>query len=212
MSKNENILSTGTTTLGIVCKDCVVLAADKRATAGYMVVDKKTQKVHKINDRFALTIAGNVSDAQLMIKVIKAELSLKETQTNRNTTLKEAANLLAGMLYNLIRTPSMMPGITHFLLSGSDKEVGLYDLYPDGSVTKIEDFVSSGSGSVYTIGVLENLYKENMTEEEGINLAKNAINSSLKRDIASGNGFDIVVIDKSGVRFVEHGEINTGLF
>jgi len=212
MSGSETRLSTGTTTLGIKCKDCIVLAADKRATAGYMVVDRRTKKVHKLNDDFALTIAGSVSDAQLLIKVIKAELALKEVQTNRKATSKEAANLLAGMLYNLLRTPSMAPGIAHFLLAGRNKELSLYDLYPDGSVTDIEDFVSSGSGSVFALGVLESAYKPNMTEKEGIELAKKSINSALKRDIATGNGIDISVIDLNGIRHIETLEINTGLY
>ncbi len=212
MSETETRLSTGTTTLGIKCKDCIVLAADKRATAGYMVVDRRTKKVHKLNDDFALTIAGSVSDAQLLIKVIRAELALKEVQTNRRATSKEAANMLAGLLYNLLRTPSMAPGIAHFLLAGRNKELSLYDLYPDGSVTDIEDFVSSGSGSVYALGVLESAYKPNMTEKEGISLAKLAINSSLKRDIATGNGIDISVIDLNGIKHAETLDINTGLY
>ena len=87
-------LKTGTTTLGIVCKDGVVLAADKRATAGHMIVDKRTLKVHKITDDVAVTIAGTVSDAQLLIKLIRAELKLKEIRTTKQATAKEAANLL----------------------------------------------------------------------------------------------------------------------
>ena len=212
MNENKNELSTGTTTVGLICKDCIILGADKRATAGYMVVDRKTQKVHKIKDKFALTIAGSVSEAQMLIKVIKAQLALKENQTNRETTCKEAANMLANMLYSSIRTPSMIQSITHFLFAGYDKEIALYDLYPDGSITKIDDFVSSGSGSVYALGVLENSYKKDMSEKEGIELIKRAINASLKRDIASGNGINIAVVNKDGVEYVESADINTGLF
>ena len=152
----EEQLKTGTTTVGIACEDGIVLAADKRATAGTMIVDKRAEKVHVINDDFAVTIAGGVSDAQLLIKLIRAELKLKEVKTNKKATAKEAANLLGGLLYSNIRRPSMIPGIAHFLLGGRDKEgTHLYDLFPDGSVTPIRDFVSSGSGSVFSLGVLE---------------------------------------------------------
>jgi proteasome beta subunit len=120
--------------------------------------------------------------------------------------------MLAGMLYSSIRTPSMIQGIAHFLLAGLDSELSLYDLYPDGSVTSIKTFVSSGSGSVYAIGVLENDFKEGMTQKEGIALAKKAINASLKRDTMSGNGFDIAILDKDGFKFVESGKINTGIY
>ena len=103
----ESRLKTGTTTLGIVCKDGVVLAADKRATAGNMIVDKRADKVHVLSDDFAVTIAGTVSDAQLIIKLIKAELKLKEVRTYKKPTAKEAANLLGGILYSNIRRMSM---------------------------------------------------------------------------------------------------------
>ncbi len=199
----EERLKTGTTTLGIVCKDGVVLAADKRATAGNMIVDKKAEKVHLISDDLAVTIAGTVSDAQLIIKLIKAELKLKEVRTYKKPSVKEAANLLGGMLYNNIRRMSMLPGIAHFLLAGKDVDgVHLYDLFPDGSVTKVTDFISSGSGSVFAYGVLETQYKPDITTNEAVNLAVKAVNTALQRDSASGNGIDVVVINSKEVKKV----------
>ncbi|MBT4539280.1 proteasome subunit beta [Candidatus Woesearchaeota archaeon] len=201
-------LKTGTTTLGIVCKDGVVLAADKRATAGHMIVDKRTLKVHKITDDVAVTIAGTVSDAQLLIKLIRAELKLKEVRTYKRPSMKEAANLLGGLLYSSIRRPSMIPGIAHFLLGGKDTSgVHLYDLYPDGSVTLIKDFVSSGSGSVFAYGVLETQYSPDMTVEEGIKLAIKAVNTALQRDSASGNGIDVVVVTDKEIKQAYHKEL-----
>ncbi|MBI4980167.1 proteasome subunit beta [Candidatus Woesearchaeota archaeon] len=180
-------LKTGTTTLGMVCKDGIVIAADKRATAGNMIVDKRADKVHIISDDMAVTIAGNVSDAQLIIKLIRAELKLKEVRTGKKPSVKEAANLLGGLLYSSIRQMSMFPGIAHFLLAGKDSSgVYLYDLFPDGSVTKMRDFVSSGSGSVFAYGVLETHYKPDMTVAEGIKLAVKSVNTALQRDSASG--------------------------
>ena len=201
-------LKTGTTTLGIVCKDGVVLAADKRATAGHMIVDKRTLKVHKITDDVAVTIAGTVSDAQLLIKLIRAELKLKEVRTYKRPSMKEAANLLGGLLYSSIRRPSMIPGIAHFLLGGKDTSgVHLYDLYPDGSVTLIKDFVSSGSGSVFAYGVLETQYSPDMIVEEGIKLAIKAVNTALQRDSASGNGIDVVVVTDKEIKQAYHKEL-----
>ena len=199
----EEMLKTGTTTIGIFCKDGIVLAADKRATAGNMIVDKRADKVHLINDDLAVTIAGNVSDAQLVIKLMRAEIKLKEVRTNKNPTTKEAANLLGGLLYSNIRKMSMFPGITHFLLGGKDKEgFHLYDLYPDGSVSQVHDYVSSGSGSVFAFGVLETQYKADMSTADGIKLAIKCVNTALQRDSASGNGIDIVVINDKEVKMV----------
>jgi len=208
----EERLKTGTTTVGIVCKDGVVLAADKRATAGTMIVDKRADKVHVISDDFAVTIAGTVSDAQLIIKLIRAELKLKEVRTHKGPTTKEAANLLGGLLYSSIRQMSMIPGIAHFLLGGKDKEgTHLYDLFPDGSVTKIRDYVSSGSGSVFAYGVLETQYKEGITTAEATKLAVLAVNTALHRDSASGNGVDVIVVSDKEIKHVLHKEVETSL-
>ncbi|MBU0470490.1 MAG: proteasome subunit beta [Nanoarchaeota archaeon] len=204
----EERLKTGTTTVGIVCKDGIILAADMRATAGNMIVDKKAEKVHIITDDFALTIAGGVSDAQLLIKLIRAELKLKEVRTYKRPTAKEAANLLGGLLYSNIRRMSMLPGIVHFLFAGKDVYgLHLYDLFPDGSVTKVRDFISSGSGSVFAYGVLETQYHPDITTNEAIELAVKAVNTALQRDSASGNGIDIVVINNKEIKQVMHKEL-----
>lgn len=208
----EERLKTGTTTIGIVCKDGVVLAADKRATAGNMIVDKRAEKVHVISDDFAVTIAGTVSDAQLLIKLIRAELKLKEIRTNRRPTAKEAANLLGGLLYSNIRRPSMLPGIAHFLLGGKDtRGIHLYDLFPDGSLTKIKDFIASGSGSVFAYGVLETQFKPGMSTAEATKLAVKAVNTALQRDSCSGDGIDVVVIDAQEIKRVIRKELEVSL-
>ncbi|MDD5086841.1 MAG: proteasome subunit beta [Candidatus Nanoarchaeia archaeon] len=207
--ENENIMKTGTTTLGIICKDGIILAADRRATAGNMIVDKKAQKVYKINDRMALTTAGGVSDIQLLVKLLKAELALKSVRTEREPNVTEAVNLLAGMVYSNIRKMSMIPGISHFLFGGIDSEgTHLYDIYPDGSLSKNDEFISSGSGSVMAYGVLETLYRKDMKIEEGAKLAVKCLNAALQRDSASGNGVDIISITDEGVKNILEKEIN----
>ncbi|MFA6888815.1 MAG: proteasome subunit beta [Candidatus Woesearchaeota archaeon] len=203
MNNENNTMSTGTTTLAMVCKDGLVLAADKRATAGYMIANKKTEKIQQIADTMVITMAGTVSDAQLLTKLIKAELQLKKIRTGRENTVKEAANLLASMVYSNIRRMSMIPGIAHFILGGSD-ETGNYidDIYPDGSLSLIDDYISSGSGSVMAFGVLETLYTKNMTTTEAVDLAIKSLNAAMQRDIASGNGAMIVTVTKDGVKTV----------
>jgi len=209
----DNELKTGTTTIGIICKDGIILAADKRATAGNLIVTKYVQKIYEINEDLALTMAGTVSDAQLLCKLIKAELKLKEIRTGRKVTVKEAANLLGGMVYENIRRMSMIPGISHFVLGGRDeKGTEVWDLFPDGSVTKVDDFISSGSGSVMAYGVLEALYKPGMSLEEGVKLVVKAVNSAIQRDSASGGGIDVVTITKSeGVKRVLKKELDVKL-
>ena len=208
----DKLVKTGTTTVGIVCSDGIVMAADKRSSAGYMVANKRQKKIVQISENMAVTQAGLVSDAQLLSKLIKAEIKLKDIQTRRHTTVKEAANLLAGMLYQNIRRMSMVPGIVGFLLGGHDKEgPQLYELGIDGSVTKFEDFASDGSGSVFALGVLETLYQKGITVEEGIKLVQKAVNAALKKDMATGNGIDVITLTSEGYKHVLTKEINTGL-
>ena len=200
---DKNYMKTGTTTVGIICKDGVVIAADRRATAGNLIASKKADKVQLLSDNIAVTMAGTVSDAQLMIKYTQAEIRLKKLRTNQDVSVKEAANLMARMVYGNIRKPSMIPGISHFIMAGKDnKGKSLYDIYADGSIAEIEDYISSGSGSVMAYGVLETLYHEDMTVEDGIKLAIKCINAAIQRDSASGNGIDIVSITDAGAKKV----------
>jgi len=194
----------GTTTVGIVCKNGIVLAADKRASAGYMIASKEIDKVFPIYDNMAMTIAGLVSDAQLITKIIKAELRLKAIRTNKEPTVKETANMLASLSYSNIRRPSMVPGIVGFLLGGKDSNSGfnLYEIGIDGSITKCSKFCSDGSGMELAIGVFETLYKEDMTVDEGVKLAVQAINAAIQRNIATGDGIDVYAITDKGVNKV----------
>lgn len=211
MITEDKILKTGTTTVGIVCKEGIVLAADRRATlGGRIIIEKNTEKIVSITDDIAVTTAGSVSDVQLLIKVLKAQLKLMEVRRDRKATVKEASNLLATMVYNNIRKFSLIPSITGFLLGGRDDNgVYLYGLYIDGSITLFDDYTSDGSGFMFAIGVLENSYKKGITINEGIKLAIQAVNAAIQRDAATGNGIDVVTITKDGVKKVYGKEINT---
>lgn len=206
------IKKTGTTTLGLVCKDCVVLAADMRATVGHMIDQTDIDKVFKITDTLALTMAGNVASIQMLIKHLQSEIKLREIRSGRTTTVREAVNMLRNWVYGIIRQPSMMPEIAHFLFAGTDKHgTQLYDIFPDGSLMEISNFKSSGSGSVFAYGVLESQYKENMSEQEGIDLAVKAIDVAMRKDSGSGNGINVFVINKEGVRKVLTKKVNNNL-
>ena len=172
MVEDKNVMKTGTTTVAMVCKDGAVLCADKRVTSGYLVSYKTYEKIVQITDNVAVTVAGTVSDVQLMIKLLRSELKLKDLRSGRRSSVKEAVNLLANMVYNNIRKFSTIPGISHFVAGGMDSEgVHVYDVGADGSTTKIDEYTSSGSGSVMAYGVLETLYKPEITVEEAVKLA-----------------------------------------
>lgn len=199
----ENLTKTGTTTVGIKCREGIVLAADKRATAGHMIVDKHAEKLHQLDTHIAITIAGLVSDAQFLTKLARAEIQLKKVRTHAPVTLKEAANLLANLTYANIRKLTMIPGIVGFVIGGVDADGShLYNIGVDGSVTEEDDYTSDGSGSVFAYGVLDTLYRKDMPIDEGMKLALKALNAAMQRDSATGNGVDVITITKDGVKRV----------
>lgn len=203
--KNElknSILKTGTTILGIVCKDGVVMAADRQVTAGNIVMSKKYKKVTQINDYLVGSWTGGVADAQRLGKLIAAELKLKELRARERPTIKESANLVGAITYQQIRQMSMIPSIVGMLVAGfnDDGSVELYSVEPAGSVYKVEDYDANfGSGMPYVLGLLERQHKKDMTVKEGVELAKEAIKSSTQRDTGSGYGIDIFTITKKGI-------------
>lgn len=211
MNNSELMLhKTGTTTVGIVCKDGIVLAADKKATMGGMVAQKKTEKIIILNNDLAITTAGLVSDAQLLTKLVLAQIKLDELRRNKKIKVKEAANLLANLVYQNVRKFSTIMGITGFLLGGRDKEgFYLYQLGMDGSLLKFDDYVCDGSGMVFAFGVLEANYKDNTSIEDGIKLGVATVNAAMQRDTASGSGIDVVTITKDGVKKVLTRQLET---
>lgn len=207
---NKLMLKSGTSLVGIVCKDGIIMGADRRSTAGNIVMNKDSQKIHKINDYVAASYTGSVSDIQLTGKVLAAELRLKELKTKSRPTIDEAANLLAMLVYRNIRTPSMVPSIVGTLIAGvnEDGSTGLYTIEPAGSVVKVKDFDANfSSGMPYILGLLEREWKKDMTIQQGIDLAIEALKASTQRDTGSGNGIDVFTITKDGIKHAVSQEI-----
>ncbi|MFW6310655.1 MAG: hypothetical protein ACOC1K_00300 [Nanoarchaeota archaeon] len=198
----NSILKTGTTILGIVCKDGIVMASDRQVTLGHMVHTKDFKKVIPINDNYLMAIAGGVSDAQRYVKILSAELRLRELSSRKKPEVKQAANLLATIAYSQIRQPSMIPAIVGSLFGGrnNNDSFGLYTIGPDGSIIQVNKYDSNGSGDHYVLGLLERQWKPNLTIKQGVELAKEALKSSTQRDIASGYGVDIFSITKEGIK------------
>lgn len=211
---NHNMLmKTGTTTVGIVCKDGVVLAADKKMTlGGQIVANKRFEKVLVINEDMAITFAGLVSDIQLLVKLIKAQVKLDELRRGKKIKSREAASLLANLVYNNVRKMSMVQGITGFMFAGKDMEgYHLYHLGVDGALSRVDDYDTDGSGMMFATGVMEAEYRKDMTIEEGMALATKAVSASMERDTASGGGISIVTVTKDGAKKVVSKQLESRL-
>lgn len=200
-------LKSGTTTVGIVCKDGVVLAAEKKATLGYMVATKEDIKIVEIMPHIAMTEAGAVGDVQALVRYLKAEVSLYELRENKRIPVKAAATLLSNILYS--GRWSFFPYIVQLILAGFDeKGPSMFILHPDGSKLEEKKFFATGSGSPMAFGVLEVLFKEGLSVEEAKIIGVKAVKSAIERDIASGGkGIDLAIIDAKGFRMVEQSEV-----
>jgi len=201
--EKPEIRKTGTTTVGMVCKDGVVLAAEKKSTLGYLVASKESVKILPIEDHLAMTIAGASGDAQALVRYMRAESKLFRIQTKRKISVKGAATLLANILQSGRWT--FLPYMVQLIIAGyDDSGPSIYVLDAIGSAEKEKKFFSTGSGSPMALGVLESSYKDGIPTEEGVKLAVSAIKAAIERDIGSGGkGIDVAVITKEGVKLLE---------
>jgi proteasome beta subunit len=191
--KNERIIKTGTTTVGLVGKDSVILASDRRATMGYLIASKDIDKIYAVDKHIGMTIAGSVGDAQTLIRWMAAELKLYELKHGKKASVQAAATLLA----NILAGNKYYPFWVQILLGGYDSKPKLFSIDMLGGITE-EKLTSTGSGSPIAYGVIEDLYKDNATIQENLLIAGKAVTSAMKRDAASGERVDLVIIDKNG--------------
>ena len=186
----------GTTTIGVVCKDGVVLATDTRATMGYFVASKHAKKVYKIDDHIAMTIAGAVGDAQNVVEILKANAELYKLENRKPIPISAAARLVANLLFSSRYVPFLLQA----LIAGvDDSGPRIFQLDPLGSVIE-EKYVSTGSGSPIVYGVLESQLKDGLTVKDTLPIVVKAVESAMKRDAASGDSFDVAIISTKGYK------------
>ena len=192
MASSNKVRESKTTTVGIRLKDYVIIAADKRATAGTYIAHKKVEKIQKITDNMAMTISGLVADAQYLVNLAKAIVNYYELETEVKPSVKTIASYLANILSSYSR---MLPFIVQLLLAGYDTRPRLYYVDLFGTVSE-EKYIATGSGSPIALGVLENNYREDLSIEEAKQLAISAVKAAVERDSWSGEGVDIVIIGR----------------
>ena len=196
-SQPENLKFKGTTTVGVICEEGVVLGTDTRVTMGYFIAHKHGKKVYKIDDHLAITIAGVVADAQNVVDILKANVALFKLVNGRPITVNAAARLAANLLFRNRNFPLVLQAI----IAGIDDEgPHIFSLDPFGSLTEEKKFFATGSGSPIALGILEDGYKDGLTIKEAIPLVVRAIKAAMKRDTASGDSFDVSVVTKDGYR------------
>jgi proteasome beta subunit len=183
----------GTTTIGLVFKDGVILATERRATMGYLVASKKAKKVYQIAARIGMTTAGGVGDAQQLARIMTVECSLYQIRRARPISVEASSTLLS----NYLNQNRFYPYFVQLLVGGVDASgPSVYSVDAMGGATREEEIVATGSGSPMAYGVLEDRYRPDMGEQEAVDLAVRALRAAMRRDIASGEDINVVVITK----------------
>ena len=185
----------GATTVGLVFKDGVILAAEKRVTYGYFIMSKGGKKVFKVTDTIGVACAGLVGDMQILAREMEAQANLYSMDVGREISVRSASKLMANVLFNRRYAPL----ITQTIVGGVDEDgPSLYVLDVLGSLIP-DKYAVVGTGTEIAIGVIEDEYKETMSANEAKELVVRSIKSAISRDSMSGDGIDFLVITNEGV-------------
>ena len=183
-------------------EDGVVFASERRASMGNLVAHKVAEKIFKIDNHIAATIAGSVADAQSLMKIISAETALYRLRNGKDISLEAAAAVSSNILHS-------SPAYVQTLIGGvDDTGASIYSLDAAGGMIK-DTFISTGSGSTFAYGVLEDRFHEDITVEEAKELALRAIKAATERDTYSGNGFLVAEVTKDGYKMLEKEEVES---
>lgn len=200
----EELKKTGTTIMGMVCKDGVVMASERRATMGTLIAHKATKKLYKIDKHLALATAGLVGDLQVLSRYLSAEVNLYRLKRGTRIPVLSAATLMS----NILNQRKFAPYYVQLVLGGFDAQGGhVFSLDAAGGAIP-DKYTAGGSGSPYVFGVLEDRYKDDLTTDEGVNIAIRAVTAAMGRDSASGNGIDIAIINEKEFRMLSDDEVN----
>ena len=200
MSNNveEKILH-GTTTVAIKVKDGVVLCSDLRASAGYFIANNNTMKIQKIEQHAGLTLAGGVADAQNIVDVLRYHANVHRIQNQEPIPIKSLARLTSLMFHQ----NRGYPFIADILVGGYDNQgPQLFNIDMFGSVEE-KNYVTTGSGSPVAYGLLEEEYRDDLTLEQAKAIALRAVKAAITRNIGTGDGINVALIDKNGFQLLD---------
>jgi len=185
----------GATAVGIAYKDGVVLGAERRITLGSFVRSKSGRKVFKVTDNVGAVCAGMVADMQNLVKEVALYSKLKELESRKPLKPNSVAKLMSTLMFQ----NRYAPLLTQVIIGGVVSKPIVYVLDPLGSVIS-DQYATVGTGEETAIGVVEAGYSPSMTQKEARELLITSIKAAISRDAMSGNGIDILTVDKTGIK------------
>lgn len=185
----------GATAVGITFNDGVVIASEKRIAYGNFLVSKTTKKTFPLTDKVGAACAGLVADMQILTLQIRALTKIRKMELKREIP----PNSVAKMISNLMYERRFYPLLTQVIVGGIVDKPAIYTLDPLGSVLP-DEYAAVGTGAEMALGVLDPQFKEGMSEKDAVDLAIRSIKAATMRDSFSGDGIDVLVITKQGIK------------
>ena len=184
---------TGTTIVGCTFSEGVILGADTRATAGPIVADPDCLKIHYLAPNMYCCGAGTAADTEMVTQLVSSELELQRLYTGSESRISHAETRLCNHLF---RYQGYIGAA--LIIGGIDiKGPQLVTISPYGNSMRLP-FTTMGSGSLAAMAILETRFKDNMKEEEAVELVKDAIEAGIFNDLGSGSNVDIYVVRRNG--------------
>jgi proteasome beta subunit len=178
----------GTTIVAAVCHHGVVLAGDRRATAGSMIAKRDVEKVFRSDEFSAVAYAGTGSTGIEFIRLFQVELEHYEKMEGRPLSLEGKANRLAWMIRGNLAA-AMQGLIVVPLFVGYDEDAGqgrIFSYDVAGGPYEEQRFFSIGSGSVFARGALKKLYADDMPVDDAVLACIQALYDAADDDSATG--------------------------
>ena len=185
----------GATAVGITFNDGVVFASERRIAYGNFVVSKTTKKTFVITPHVGAACAGLVADMQILSLQIAALAKIRRMEIKRDVPPNTVAKMMSNMMYER----RFFPLLTQVIVGGLVGKPTIYTLDPLGSVLP-DDYAAVGTGAEMALGILDQQYKKELTEEQAVDLAVKSVRAASMRDSASGDNIDVLVMNKDGAK------------
>jgi len=178
----------GTTVLAVRYREGVIMAGDRQATAGYQVASRRIEKIFKADDRSGVGIAGAAGPAMEMAKLFQTELEHYEKVEGDNLSLEGKANKLGQMIR--MNLPMAMQGLAVVpIFAGFDEKSGVGRLFKydiTGGRYEETNFEAQGSGSKDARDSLKKLWKRDMSRDDALRVALEALIDAADEDVGTG--------------------------
>jgi proteasome beta subunit len=178
----------GTTIVAASFEGGVVMAGDRRATAGHMIAQRDIEKVFRSDEFSCVAVAGAAGIGIDLVRLFAVELEHYEKLEGRALSLEGKANRLASMVRGNLG--GAMQGLVVVpLFAGLDEDTGIGRIFSyDVTGGRYEEhrFYSIGSGSVFARGSLKKLYADGMSADDAILVCMQALYDAADDDSATG--------------------------